>query len=142
MSNGTGDEVMITLDSASHTHCVPTGFAPFCPRGADHGPTMRDAQKRPIPFEAACAVPMCPVSGEGKNLMKVNMRLGSTISKPLFSLCRMMDAGVHFWLSSEGSYMQLGDGWAPIERVNDSLAMRMRTFGATSAVRVGVQHLN
>ena len=31
--------------------------------------------------------------------------------------------------------MKLGTGWTPIERVNDSLAMRMRTFGTTAVAR-------
>ena len=102
---------------------------------------MRDAQRNLIPFEAAAKIPMLALGGNGKGLLKVHMRLGKTISKPIFSLCRMMDAGAEFWLSKHGAYMQLGEEQVPVERVNDSLAVRVRAYDSPNEARADAHQL-
>ena len=127
---------LVTLDSASDAHCAPPWFGAGCVHYPDSGPVLRDAQKRPIPFESIAEVPMMTTAGGSSELLKVKMRLGPTISKPLFSLCRMMDAGAKCWLSSEGSYMEHGTSRVPVGRQNDSLAIEVRAFASENEARV------
>ena len=48
----------------------------------------------------------------------------------------MLDGGAEFWLSgASGMYMKLGDSRAPVHRVNNSLALKVKTYGTTQEAR-------
>jgi hypothetical protein len=95
----------------------------------DEGPMMRDAQKRPIPFVSSARIPMVAATAGGTcSLLKATMRLGPTISKPILSMFQMIDHGAEFTLKSSGCTVKMGRSTIPLERVNNSLAMRVRTF--------------
>ena len=120
---------MVTLDSASDGHVAPIDYAKGCQRFADSGPVLRDAQRQVIPFAAEAVVPMAVLGGDRPSLLKTKMRLSDRISKPIVSLCKLMDGGAEFWLSKHsGMFMQLGNEWIPIHRVNDSLALEVKAY--------------
>ena len=99
---------------------------------ADDGPLMMDAQKRPIPFVSSARVPMVAATTGGTcSLLKATMRLLPTISKPSLAMFQMIDHGAEFTLKSSGWTVKMGRSTIPLERVNNSLAMRVGTFDRT-----------
>ena len=49
---------------------------------------------------------------------------------------KMLDGGAEFWLSNRsGCYMTLGSSWAPVKRINNSLALDVTAYGSTQEAR-------
>ena len=53
---GDAETTFVTMDTASDVHCAPPSFSDGCKHEADHGPQVRDAQKKPIRFDAVAPV--------------------------------------------------------------------------------------
>ena len=89
----------VTLDTASDVRYSLPSFGEGCEQGADHGPAVRDAQRRPMKFDAVATVPMTAQGERSTHLLKANFRVGETVSKPILSLMEVIDNGAEVWLS-------------------------------------------
>jgi hypothetical protein len=133
-----GGSTFITLvDTASDCHHAPSSFGEGCPRKADSGPTVRDAQRQTIKFDAVATVPMT-TTGEQASLLKANFRLGETVSKPILSLLEVIDNVAEVWFSKGDMKMfanrDYGNG-IPLTRKHNTMGLEVMTFAITKDAR-------
>ena len=71
---------------------------------------------------------------DGGYKLELKMRAGKDISKPIASLCRMMDAGCRFHLGAGRNYMEMPNGEElPIKRQHNSRYFDAAVFGSRGA---------
>ncbi|CAK0856887.1 unnamed protein product, partial [Prorocentrum cordatum] len=127
------ETTFITLDTASDCHVGPVCFGEGCRRGEDRGPRLLDAQRKEIKMDSIATVPMAVADDcEQPRLLKADLRLGDTVSKPILSLLEVMDKGAEFWLSAKtGMCMYPGGDLSkgiPLTRKNNTLGFNAKTF--------------
>ena len=77
-------------------------------------------------------------TGDKIELLKVNFRLGTTVSKPILSLLEIVDNGAEFWLSAGDMRMFLHkdyDAGIRIARRHNILGLEVKTFTNTKEAK-------